>query len=897
MAEVSVKQLATDIDTPVDRLLQQFAAAGIDKSKADDMVSESEKQALLTHLKKQHGEEASAAPARMTLQRKTKSTLSVQGTGGKSKEVQVEVRKSRTYVRRSALEEEQRQEAEEKARLEAEEKARREAEEKARNEAEEKARRVAEQARLEAEEKARIEAEKKARQAQQQPANAADSKAQQEAEKMAKREAEELKRQQEATALQKAEELAAKKAEEARLMAEENSARWAEEEAKRATESGDYHVTTSMHARAAEDEQDSKEESRRRGATAAKGPKKTGRRDDDRDDRNPRARKGKRGKMATPNAMKHGFNKPAAAVNRDVIIGETITVAELANKMAVKGVEVIKVMMKMGAMATINQVIDQETAQLVAEEMGHKVVLRRENELEEAVLSDRDETSEAKPRAPVVTIMGHVDHGKTSLLDYIRKAKVAAGEAGGITQHIGAYHVKTESGMITFLDTPGHAAFTSMRARGAKATDIVVLVVAADDGVMPQTIEAIQHAKAAGVPLVVAVNKIDKPEADPDRVKTELARYDVMSEDWGGDCQFVHVSAKSGQGIDDLLEAILIQSEVLELKAVVDGMANGVVIESFLDKGRGPVATVLVQEGTLRQGDIVLCGLEYGRVRAMRDELGKEIKEAGPSLPVEILGLSGVPSAGDEATVVRDEKKAREVALYRQGKFREVKLARQQKAKLENMFANMTEGEVSEVNVVLKADVQGSVEAICDALVKLSTDEVKVKIVGSGVGGITETDATLAAASSAILVGFNVRADASARKVTEAESLDLRYYSVIYDLIDEVKQAMSGMLAPEYKQEIIGLAEVRDVFKSPKFGAVAGCMVTEGVVKRSNRIRVLRDNVVIYEGELESLRRFKDDVNEVKNGYECGIAVKNYNDVRVGDQIEVYETVEIKRSL
>lgn len=717
---------------------------------------------------------------------------------------------------------------------------------------------------------------------------------------MAKREAEELKRQQEQTALQKAEELAAKKAEEARIMAEQNAARWAEEEAARAKESSDYHLTTNKHAQAAEDELDRKEETSRRTAAAAKAPKKVGRREDDRNDRNsrdPRARKGKRGKMAMPNAMKHGFNKPAAVVNRDVVIGETITVAELANKMAVKGVEVIKVMMKMGAMATINQVIDQETAQLVAEEMGHKVVLRRENELEEAVLSDRDETSEAKPRAPVVTIMGHVDHGKTSLLDYIRKAKVAAGEAGGITQHIGAYHVQTDSGMITFLDTPGHAAFTSMRARGAKATDIVVLVVAADDGVMPQTIEAIQHAKAAGVPLVVAVNKIDKPEADPDRVKTELARYNVMSEEWGGDCQFVHVSAKSGEGIDDLLEAILIQAEVLELKAVVDGMANGVVIESFLDKGRGPVATVLVQEGTLRQGDIVLCGLEYGRVRAMRDELGREIKEAGPSLPVEILGLSGVPSAGDEATVVRDEKKAREVALYRQGKFREVKLARQQKAKLENMFANMTEGEVSEVNVVIKADVQGSVEAICDALVKLSTDEVKVKIVGSGVGGITETDATLAAASSAILVGFNVRADASARKVIESESLDLRYYSVIYDLIDEVKQAMSGKLAPEYRQEIIGLAEVRSVFKSPKFGAVAGCMVTEGVVKRSNRIRVLRDNVVIYEGELESLRRFKDDVNEVRNGYECGIAVKNYNDVREGDQIEVYETVEIQRTL
>jgi translation initiation factor IF-2 len=898
MAEVSVKQLATDIDTPVDRLLQQFVDAGISKSKADDMVSESEKQTLLTHLKKQHRGDEVTAPARMTLQRKTKSTISVQGTGGKNKEVQVEVRKSRTYVRRSALEDEQRQaEAEETARLEAEEKARSEAENKVRLDAEEKARREAEQARREAEEKARIEAQSKARQAPQ-PAKAASSTAQQEAEKMAKREAEELKRQQDQTALQKAEELAAKKAEEARVMAEQNGPRWAEEEAARAKESSDYHLTTNKHAQAAEDELDRKEEtSRRTAAAAVKAPKKAGRREDDRDSRNPRARKGKRGKVAMPNAMKHGFNKPAAVVNRDVVIGETITVAELANKMAVKGVEVIKAMMKMGAMATINQVIDQETAQLVAEEMGHKVVLRRENELEEAVLSDRDETSEAKPRAPVVTIMGHVDHGKTSLLDYIRKAKVAAGEAGGITQHIGAYHVETDSGMITFLDTPGHAAFTSMRARGAKSTDIVVLVVAADDGVMPQTIEAIQHAKAAEVPIVVAVNKIDKPEADPDRVKTELARYNVMSEDWGGDSQFVHVSAKSGEGIDDLLEAILIQSEVLELKAVVDGMASGVVIESFLDKGRGPVATVLVQEGTLRQGDIVLCGLEYGRIRAMRDELGREIKEAGPSLPVEILGLSGVPSAGDEATVVRDEKKAREVALYRQGKFRDVKLARQQKAKLENMFANMTEGEVSEVNVVIKADVQGSVQAICDALVQLSTDEVKVKIVGSGVGGITETDATLAAASSAILVGFNVRADASARKVIESESLDLRYYSVIYDLIDEVKQAMSGKLAPEYRQEIIGLAEVRSVFKSPKFGAVAGCMVTEGVVKRSNRIRVLRDNVVIYEGELESLRRFKDDVNEVRNGYECGIAVKNYNDVREGDQIEVYETIEIQRTL
>lgn len=584
-------------------------------------------------------------------------------------------------------------------------------------------------------------------------------------------------------------------------------------------------------------------------------------------------------------------------INRDVVIGETISVAELANKMAVKGSQVVKTMMKMGAMVTINQVVDQETAQLVAEEMGHKVILRRENELEEAILSDRD-TGEAiaEPRAPVVTIMGHVDHGKTSLLDYIRSTKVASGEAGGITQHIGAYHVETDKGMITFLDTPGHAAFTSMRARGAKATDIVVLVVAADDGVMPQTIEAIQHAKAANVPVVVAVNKIDK-QADPDRVKNELSQYGIVAEEWGGENQFINVSAKKGTGIDELLEAILLQAEVLELKAVRTGMASGVVIESYLDKGRGSVATILVQEGTLNKGDIVLCGFEYGRIRAMRNELGEDIQSAGPSIPVEILGLSNVPSAGDEATVVRDEKKAREVALYRQGKFREVKLARQQKSKLENMFADMEDGKISELNIVLKTDVQGSCEAIIDSLQKLSTDEVKVKIIGSGVGGITETDVTLAAASNAIIIGFNVRADAAARRIVESENLDLRYYSVIYSLIDEIKQAMSGMLAPEYKQQIIGLAEVRDVFKSPKFGAIAGCMVVEGIIKRNNPIRVLRDNVVIYEGELESLRRFKDDVNEVRNGMECGIGVKNYNDVRVGDMIEVFEVIEVKRSI
>ncbi|WP_304164277.1 translation initiation factor IF-2 [Lonsdalea britannica] len=900
MTDVTVKSLAAEIQTPVDRLIQQFADAGITKS-ASDSVTQHEKESLLAHLNRERG----SAPGKLTLQRKTRSTLNVPSTGGKSKAVQIEVRKKRTYVKRDSQDGQQtseeelaRREAEEQAQRAAEEQTKREAEEKAQREAAEKAKRAAEeQAKREAADKAKRDGAEKEKVTNQQN-NTMTKPAQ--AEK-ARREAEaaELKRKAEEAARQKVEEEARRVAEEARRMAEENAGRW--ENQKDETETSDYHVTTSHHAREAEDENDRKVEGERRARTRggkATKQKKGNRLSESKADREEaravtRGGKGKR----KPSTLQQSFNKPAQAVNRDVVIGETVTVAELANKMAVKGSQVIKTMMRLGAMATINQVIDQETAQLVAEEMGHKVILRRENELEEALMSDRDTGAAAEPRAPVVTIMGHVDHGKTSLLDYIRSTKVASGEAGGITQHIGAYHVETDNGMITFLDTPGHAAFTAMRARGAQATDIVVLVVAADDGVMPQTIEAIQHAKAAKVPVVVAVNKIDKLEADPDRVKTELSQHGIMPEDWGGESQFVHVSAKSGTGIDELLDAILLQSEVLELKAIRNGMASGAVIESFLDKGRGPVATVLVREGTLNKGDIVLCGFEYGRVRAMRDELGREVASAGPSIPVEILGLSGVPAAGDEATVVRDEKKAREVALYRQGKFREVKLARQQKSKLENMFANMSEGEVSELNIVLKSDVQGSCEAISDSLMKLSTDEVKVKIVGSGVGGITETDATLAAASNAILLGFNVRADASARRVVEAESLDLRYYSVIYDLIDEVKQAMSGMLAPEYKQEIIGLAEVRDVFKSPKFGAIAGCMVTEGVVKRHNPIRVLRDNVVIYEGELESLRRFKDDVNEVRNGMECGIGVKNYNDVRSGDMIEVFEIIEIKRSI
>ncbi len=894
MTDVTIKSLASEIQTSVDRLIQQFADAGIRKS-ADDSVTAQEKQTLLTHLNREHG----SAPDKLTLQRKTRSTLSVQGTGGKSKSVQIEVRKTRTFVKRDPQEAERL--AEEEAKREAEEQARREAEDAAKREAQAKAEReAAEQAKRDSAEKAKREAAEKDTVSNQQTDDMTKTA---QAEK-ARREAEsaELKRKSEEEARRKLEEDARRVAEEARRMAEENEKNGTVN-AEPTEDTSDYHVTTSQHARQAEDENDRESEGGRgrgRNTKTARPAKKGNKHAEskaDREEARAAVRGGKGGKHRKGSTLQQGFQKPAQAVNRDVVIGETITVGELANKMAVKGSQVIKAMMKLGAMATINQVIDQETAQLVAEEMGHKVILRRENELEEAVMSDRDTGAAAEPRAPVVTIMGHVDHGKTSLLDYIRSTKVASGEAGGITQHIGAYHVETDNGMITFLDTPGHAAFTSMRARGAQATDIVVLVVAADDGVMPQTIEAIQHAKAAQVPVVVAVNKIDKPEADMDRVKNELSQYGVMPEEWGGEAQFIPVSAKVGTGIDDLLNAILLQAEVLELKAVRNGMASGAVIESFLDKGRGPVATVLVREGTLHKGDIVLCGFEYGRVRAMRDELGREVLEAGPSIPVEILGLSGVPAAGDEVTVVRDEKKAREVALYRQGKFREVKLARQQKSKLENMFANMAEGEVHEVNIVLKADVQGSVEAISDSLLKLSTDEVKVKIIGSGVGGITETDATLAAASNAILVGFNVRADASARKVIEAESLDLRYYSVIYNLIDEVKAAMSGMLSPELKQQIIGLAEVRDVFKSPKFGAIAGCMVTEGIIKRHNPIRVLRDNVVIYEGELESLRRFKDDVNEVRNGMECGIGVKNYNDVRTGDMIEVFEIIEIKRSI
>jgi translation initiation factor IF-2 len=595
---------------------------------------------------------------------------------------------------------------------------------------------------------------------------------------------------------------------------------------------------------------------------------------------------------------KHGFELPTEMKTQEVELADMISVSELAQQMAVKSGAVIKELMKLGVMATINQMIDQDTATLVVEELGHTVKLVSSDALEEKLeeaLAQHEGTEES--RAPVVTVMGHVDHGKTSLLDYIRSSRVASGEAGGITQHIGAYHVKTDHGMITFLDTPGHAAFTAMRARGARSTDIVILVVAADDGVMPQTEEAVQHAKAAGVPLIVAVNKMDKEGADPERVKNELSAKEVIPEDWGGDTQFINVSAHTGEGVSELLDAVLLQAELLELTAARDVPAQGTVIESRLDKGRGPVASLLIQSGTLRKGDIVLAGLQFGRVRAMLDENGQPLDEAGPSIPVEILGLDGTPGAGDLFAAVESEKRAREVADFRQEKTRENKMQRQHAAKLDNMFESMTAGEKSTLNVVVKADVRGSLEAIQGALLDLGNEEVQVNIVSGGVGGITETDVNLAVTSGAVIFGFNVRADNSARRLVESEGVDLRYYNVIYDVIDDVKQALTGMLAPELREEIVGIAEVRDVFRSPKFGQIAGCMVIEGTVYRSKPIRVLRDSVVIYQGELESLRRFKDDANEVRNGTECGIGVKNYTDVKVGDQIEVYEVREIARTL
>ncbi|CAI8776598.1 translation initiation factor IF-2 [Pseudomonas sp. YuFO20] len=841
MTQVTVKQLADEVKTPVERLLQQMREAGLPHTAAEESVTDSEKQSLLTHLKSSHKAKVEE-PRKITLQRKTTSTLRVAG----SKSISVEVRKKKVFVQRSPEEIEAERKRELDERRAVENAARQKAEEEAKRRAEEEARR--------------------------QPAAAPTAPAQPVAAPAAV--AEPVRESAPVVAAAPAPAADARKRDEQRRPDKPR----ADDSNRRG--SGDGERKNAPHRASVKEK--------------APAPRVAPRTTDEESDG---FRRGGRGKAKLKKRNAHGFQSPTGPVVREVKIGETITVGDLAQQMSVKAAEIIKFMFKLGTPATINQVLDQETAQLVAEELGHKVTLVSDTALEDSLAESLKFEGEAVSRAPVVTVMGHVDHGKTSLLDYIRRAKVAAGEAGGITQHIGAYHVETDRGMVTFLDTPGHAAFTAMRARGAKATDIVILVVAADDGVMPQTIEAVQHAKAAGVPLVVAVNKIDKPGADLDRIRSELSVHGVTSEEWGGDTPFVPVSAKMGTGVDELLEAVLLQAEVLELTATPSAPGRGVVVESRLDKGRGPVATVLVQDGTLRQGDMVLVGSNYGRVRAMLDENGKPIKEAGPAIPVEILGLDGTPDAGDEMSVVADEKKAREVALFRQGKFREVKLARAHAGKLENIFENMGQEEKKTLNIVLKSDVRGSLEALNGALNGLGNDEVQVRVVGGGVGGITESDANLALASNAVLFGFNVRADAGARKIVEQEGLDMRYYNVIYDIIEDVKKALTGMLGSDVRENILGIAEVRDVFRSPKFGAIAGCMVIEGVVHRNRPIRVLREDIVIFEGELESLRRFKDDASEVRAGMECGIGVKSYNDVKVGDKIEVFEKVQVARSL
>ncbi len=859
MANVTAKQLSEVIGVNVEKLLDQLKTAGVEISSADDPISDEDKMKLLESLRSSHGKEESAGPKKVTLRRKSKSELRVAGTSGRNtttKTINVEVRKKRTYVRRADIEaEEVKQQQEAEAAAEQETMLAQQEVEAAARQAEEAAQAEVEAQKAAAEEAARAEAEKKAYEKSLQEVEAA----------------------QKAIEQQRAEAEAAEAAEAAARAALEQAAA-ASAVATVAEKPGKHGKHEDKHTRYGRKELHVKE--------SAHQPN--------------RKQKFKKGQRQVHEITKqHQFEKPTAPVVRNVEIPEAITVAELGQRMAVKAGDVIKVLMQMGTMATINEILDRDTATLVVEEMGHNVVASAsDDDFEKELLASAEQSGEEKvTRPPVVTIMGHVDHGKTSLLDYIRKSRVTSGEAGGITQHIGAYHVETDKGIITFLDTPGHAAFSAMRARGAQATDIVVLVVAADDGVMPQTKEAIQHAKAAGVPLVVAVNKIDKEDADPERVKNELAALEVIPEEWGGENIFVPVSAITGEGVDNLLDSILLQSEILELEAVAKGNAKGIVVEATLDKGRGPVATVLVQSGLLQQGQMLLAGTQFGRVRAMYDESASTIKSAGPSMPAVVLGLSGVPNAGDEVFVVENERKAREFAETRESKIRESKLADQQKAKLQGMFDAMAEGEVAEINLLVKADVQGSSEAIRESLQKLSTDEVRTKLVATGVGGINESDINLAAASDAIVVGFNVRADAAAKRVAGDYGIDIRYYSVIYNIIDDVKALMSGMLSPESQENIIGLAEVKDVFRSPKFGDVAGCIVVEGVVHKGQPIRVLRDNVVIYEGELESLRRFKDPVDEVRVGTECGIAVKNYTDVQPGDQIEVFERIEVARSI
>jgi translation initiation factor IF-2 len=851
MSDVTVAQFAEVLKVPVDRLLVQLESAGIQVAGPQALISDEAKLELLTHLRRAHGAAepsktaGAAAPRKITLARKSQSELKQASNQGRARTVNVEVRHKKTYIKRDVLEEQNKQHQDEadtkRKEIEAAEAAERERQEAARKESE----------RMEAENRRRIEDEA-----------------------TRKRQVEEARR----------------AAEEARVKQESDAQRRAAAEAAAAHAQParpERHVPTKAPVAAPVD--------------ASKGDTRYGRQElhvasgaSARNKKKKRVRE-RTGTGGVGAETKHAFEMPTAPMKREVTIGETITPQEIAQKMAVKATEVIKTMLNMGVMATINQPIDQDTAILIVEEMGHTAKALKADQVEEDLQgASAPETETSRP--PVVTVMGHVDHGKTSLLDYIRKAKVAAGEAGGITQHIGAYHVETPKGMITFLDTPGHAAFTAMRARGAKATDVVVLVVAADDGVMPQTIEAIQHAKAAGVPIVVAVNKIDKHDADPDRVRTELSKHEVIAEEWGGTNMFVPVSAKTGDGIDKLLDAILLQAEVLELTAAADGLATGFVIEASIEKGRGAVATVLVKKGTLKLGDPIIAGNEFGRVRAMFDETGKAVDSAAPSMPVQVLGLQGTPNAGDEIIAVENERKAREVALYRQGKFRDVKLAKQA-SKMQDVMGQLEEQKIGSIAILLKTDVQGSAEALRDALNKLSTEEVAVKIIASGVGGITISDVQLAAASNARIIGFNVRADGAARDAMKDAGLEPQYFSIIYEAIDYVKQLMSGLLAPEIKESIVGTAQVREVFRSSKFGVVAGCLVTEGSVKRNNPIRVLRDSVVIFEGALESLRRFKDEANEVRAGTECGIGVKNYQDVRVGDQIECYSRVEVARSI
>jgi translation initiation factor IF-2 len=845
MGQTSVAQLASELGVQTELLLNQLKAAGVDKAASEDNLTEKDKTALLDYLRKGHGTD-STPKTKITLTRKQVTEIKKPDSTGKARTIQVEVRKKRVLVRRDTVEEQS------------------------------------------------VEVVRPAEVLRPEPVMP-------ETAVSTVLDAEQIKRQEEE---RRQAQLIALQSEDQRKKQELAQKKLEEEEAKKASEAAAPHANLSegtLHKPAAKEKPKGEEKSGKKGKAvsdwdSANKKRTIKTRGDVGVGQGWRGHKGK-SKSHGDTDQQHAFSAPTEPVVREVLVPETISVADLAHKMAVKAAEVIKALMKMGMMVTINQVLDQETAIIAVEEMGHTAKAAEAND-PEAFLEEAEHAAAVnEPRPPVVTVMGHVDHGKTSLLDYIRRTRVASGEAGGITQHIGAYHVETPRGMVTFLDTPGHEAFTAMRARGAKATDVVILVVAADDGVMPQTIEAVHHAKAAKVPLVVAINKIDKPDANSERVKQELVAQEVVPEDWGGDTMFVEVSAKTGQGIDDLLEAVLLQAEVLELTAPKNTPAKGLVIEGRLDKGRGPVATILVQSGTLKRGDMLLAGSSFGRVRAMLDENGVDVKEVGPSIPVEILGLSDVPNAGEETIVLNDERKAREIALFRQGKFRDVKLAKQQAAKLENMFEQMGEGEVKALQLIIKSDVQGSYEALATSLQKLSTDEVKVNILHTGVGAITESDINLAAASKAVVIGFNVRADAGARKLAESAGVDIRYYNIIYEAVDEVKAALGGMLSPEKKESAIGLVEIREVFRISKVGAVAGCYVLEGLVKRGSSVRVLRDNVVVHEGVLDSLKRFKDDVREVKAGFECGLSLKNFNDIEVGDHLEVFEVVEVARTL